>query len=187
MNTLAWLSICPAAISGLGAETPKILRPAPLVGSPAPAFSLKNLDGKVASLSQFRGKTVVLHITATWCPYCAAEINGLVELDATYKDRSVQVIMVDVKEPRETVARVAAQYGVAFPVLLDPKGQMARKYCPPGAQPELERDEVALASNLIIDAEGIIRYFSLFSTGAYDAKLTELRKRLDALLPEAKP
>ena len=38
----------------------------PMIGEPAPAFSLKSLDGKVVSLEQQRGKLVVLHFAASW-------------------------------------------------------------------------------------------------------------------------
>ena len=39
-------------------------------GSPAPDFTLNDLDGKPVTLSSFRGKTVVLVFWATWCPDC---------------------------------------------------------------------------------------------------------------------
>jgi len=38
----------------------------PMIGEPAPAFTLKSLDGKVVSLEQQRGKLVVLHFAASW-------------------------------------------------------------------------------------------------------------------------
>ena len=152
------------------------------IGRPAPVFSLPDLQGHPVRLAQFKGRVVVLHLTATWCPYCAAELKGLKALDEDFRAKGVQVLVVDVKEAKATVASAAERHGLAFPVLLDGSGRVARSYCPEGARPELQRDEVALASNLIVDAEGRIRYYSLFSTGAYDAKLTELRRELETLL-----
>lgn len=52
--------------------------------------------------------------------------------------------------------------------------------------PDLPRDQVPIASNLIIDAEGRIRFFSLLDTTSFDAKLVELKKRLDPLLAQTK-
>jgi hypothetical protein len=49
-------------------------------------------------------------------------------------------------------------------------------------QPDLGRDEVMVASNLLIDREGRIRFFSLLDTAGFDARLVNLRAVLDALL-----
>ena len=46
-----------------------------LIGSTAPSFTLIAMDGKTYSLEQMRGKYVVLHFAATWCPFCNAEIR----------------------------------------------------------------------------------------------------------------
>jgi hypothetical protein len=74
--------------------------------------------------------------------------------------------------------------GYTLPVLLDEDGKAAESYAPPGILPDLPRDQVPIASNLIIDKEGIIRFYSLLDSRNFDAKLVELRKRLDALLSE---
>ncbi|PYV92622.1 MAG: hypothetical protein DMG05_03935 [Acidobacteria bacterium] len=50
----------------LSAETAARDQKRPMIGEPAPAFSLKSLDGKVVSLEQQRGKLVVLHFAASW-------------------------------------------------------------------------------------------------------------------------
>lgn len=72
----------------------------------------------------------------------------------------------------------------SFPVLLDPNGKVSSAYAPPGVQPDLERDQVPMASNLIIDKEGKIRFYSLLDSANFDAKLVALTARLDQLLTE---
>lgn len=155
----------------------------PSVDGLAPEFSLKSLEGQPVALSQMRGRFVVIHFAATWCPFCNAELPHLIALDKAYKDKGVQVLIVDVKERKSTVERMARKFGVGFPVLLDEDGAVAKRFAPPkSVQPDLGRDEVMIASNLVIDKEGRIRFFSLLDTARFDAKLVALRALLDGLL-----
>lgn len=155
----------------------------PQVGDPAPTFSLKTIDGKVLALEDLRGKLVVLHFAATWCPFCAAEAPHLEKLYREYRERGVEVCIIDIKEPAPLVAKNARKLGLSFPVLLDTEGEVAQRFAPPSAvQPDLARDEVMIASNLVVDREGRIRFFSLLDSANFDAKLVTLRARLDQLL-----
>ena len=88
------------------------------------------------------------------------------------------------KESKATTARWVKQVKYTFPVLLDSDGKIATSYAPPGAQPDLSRDQVPIASNLILDRSGKIRFFSLLDTANFDAKLLALTARLDQLLTE---
>jgi len=65
---------------------------------------------------------------------------------------------------------------------MDSDGKVAVSYAPAGAQPDLPRDQVAIASNLIIDKEGKICFYSLLDSANFDAKLISLTKRLDQVL-----
>jgi hypothetical protein len=69
-----------------------------------------------------------------------------------------------------------------FPVVLDADGKVSVTYAPPGIQPDLPRDQVPIASNLIIDREGKIRFYSLLDSVHFDAKLLALTTRLHQLL-----
>jgi peroxiredoxin len=154
----------------------------PMIGQAAPSFNLPGLDGKTYSLEQFRGQYIVIHLAATWCPFCNAEAPHLEQLYKDYKQKGVQVFIIDVKESKDLVSKSAQKFNFSFPVLLDENGAVSTKYAPEGVQPDLARDEVPLASNLIVDKEGNIRFYSLLNTSTFDAKLTKVKQRLDELL-----
>jgi peroxiredoxin len=96
----------------------------------------------------------------------------------------VQVLVIDVKEPPEAARVYAERSGFSFPVLLDPDGSVSASYAPEGVLPDIAREDVAIASNLIIDDQGAIRFFTLLDSQNFDARLVQLRARLDELLEE---
>jgi peroxiredoxin len=102
----------------------------------------------------------------------------------TYRDRGVQALIVDVMETPEVAKGWAERWKFSFPVLLDPDGKATTPFAPPDAVPDLPRDQVPIASNLIIDRDGKIRFFSLLDSANFDAKLVALQARLDELLAE---
>ena len=154
-----------------------------MIGQPAPNFDLLDLDGERINLNSYKSKYLVIHIATTWCPFCNAEAPYLVKLSQEYKTRNVNVLIIDVKEPKELVqSKLKEKHNISFPILLDPDGKVAASYAPPDVLPDLARDEVMLASNLLIDPDGKIQFMSLLDSKNFDAKLVELKKRLDALL-----
>lgn len=149
----------------------------------APDFSLKSLEGETISLKDYEGKILVLHIATTWCPFCNAEAPHLEKLYQDYKDKNVEVLIIDVKEPKELVEKqLKEKHNLSFPILLDPEGEVAASFAPKDVLPDLSRDEVMLASNLIIDKEGKIQFMSLLDSKNFDAELVELKKRLNEIL-----
>ena len=153
------------------------------LGESALDFNLPDLNGEMVSLSSLKGNIIVIHFATTWCPFCNAEALQLEQIYQDYKARGVKVLIIDVKEPVELVQeKLQDKFNFSFPLLLDSDGSVAASYCPPEAQPDLERDEVMIASNLLIDPEGKIQFFSLLDSEGFDAKLKELKAKLDALL-----
>lgn len=149
----------------------------------APDFNLSSTRGDSLHLASLKGKYVVLHIATTWCPYCNAEAPHLEELYQSYRDKNVEVIIIDVKEGRDLVkSKLEDKYQLSFPVLLDPDGEVAASFAPVEVLPDLDRDEIMLASNLLIDPEGKIQYMSLLDTKNFDVALKDLKAELDALL-----
>ncbi len=153
------------------------------LGKGLPPYSLKDLNGDLVTSEGLKGKYVVIHVATTWCPFCNAEAPTLEQIYQDYKDKGVEVLIIDVKEPGDLVQRVLVdRFNLSFPVLLDSDGAVAASFAPTDVLPELARDEVMLASNLLIDPEGKIRFFSLLDTNNFDAKLIELKSKLDELL-----
>lgn len=148
-----------------------------------PSFELRDLEGNAVSSEVYRGKFLVVHIAATWCPFCNAEAPYLEKLYRDFKDRNVEVLIIDVKEsPALVKEKLQDRFNFSFPVLLDTDGRVAASFAPEGVLPDLARDEVMLASNMLIDPEGNIRFLSLLDSRNFDAKLVGLRAALDDAL-----
>lgn len=62
------------------------------VGNVAPNFTMNNVEGKPVSLSQFKGKTVVIDFWATWCPPCRRSIPYVKEAYEKFKNNNVEFI-----------------------------------------------------------------------------------------------
>jgi|GEM_PF-3104447 len=152
----------------------------------APPIELSSLNEEAISLDQFRGQAVVIHFGTSWCPFCRVEDPHLEALYQEYKDRGVQVLVVNVAEADEKALQWKEEAGFSFPMLMDRDGAISATYAPADAQPDLPRHEVMIASNLIVDGEGVVRFMSLLDTNNFDAKLIALRAQLDEVLAEQK-
>jgi thiol-disulfide isomerase/thioredoxin len=85
----------------------------------APDFTLQTLDGKNMSLSELRGKAVLLNFWATWCGPCKIETPWLVELQREYGSQGLQVVGVAMDDSgKEDIEKFAHEMGVNYPVLL---------------------------------------------------------------------
>jgi peroxiredoxin len=103
-------------------------------------------------------------------------------LAEAYRERGVQALVIDVMEPETIAAAWAKKLSFPFPVLLDADGKVAENYAPTDVLPDLPRNQVPIAANLIIDRAGRIRFYTLLDSANFDARLVALRARLDELL-----
>ena len=94
----------------------------------------------------------------------------------------MQVLVIDVLESAADTQKYVERSKFTFPVLLDSDGAVSTSFAPAGVLPDLPRDQVPIASNLIIDAAGKIRFYSLLDTTSFDAKLIQLQDRLEEIL-----
>jgi len=104
------------------AEVDETAEPAPRLGSPAPDFTLENLNGEPVVLSAFRGQPVLLNFWASWCPPCRKEMPDLQRFASKYGDR-VQLLGVNWGESDDDVRRFLARYDVTYPNLMDRDGR----------------------------------------------------------------
>ena len=118
---------------------------APIPGYAAPDFTLSTTLGKSVSLSDFRGKPVVLNFWATWCPPCRAEIPHFQDSSVKYGDSAI-ILGIDQGEPQQIVADFTSSFGVTYPVLLDTDSAVNREY-----------SVRALPTTIFVDADGVVR------------------------------
>jgi peroxiredoxin len=98
------------------------------VGRDAPNFSLEQLNGASITLSDLRGKGVVLNFWGTWCGPCKQEMPALQKQYEAYKDKGLVVVGVNIGESPITVEPFVKQFGVTFPILLDRESQITKLY-----------------------------------------------------------
>jgi peroxiredoxin len=113
---------------------------------PAPDFTLPDLDGKMVSLADYRGKVVLLNIWATWCPPCVEEMPSMEKLYQELKDEGFEILAVSVDASgAEAVTPFMKKHKLSFPALTDTEGAVKDLYQATGV-PE----------SFIIDKDGII-------------------------------
>jgi len=64
----------------------------------APEFTLKTQAGKSVSLSDYKGKPLIIHFWATWCPYCKKLQPGLTALHKKYQSQGLEVLPISLWE-----------------------------------------------------------------------------------------
>jgi len=96
-------------------------------GQRGPAFSLLTLDGRRATLADYRDKLVILNFWATWCVPCTDEMPTLEALWTAYRARGLVVVGVSVDRgaPRALLEPYIRNLALTFPILLDPDSATA--------------------------------------------------------------
>ncbi len=133
-------------------------------GMAAPDFSVKMTDGTVRSLSSLRGKPVMLHFWATWCPPCVRELPMIAEAAQAYSGR-LEVFAVSAGESRETVSAYLDRQGGALSSFVsgyDDTAEVSFLY-----------NVSAIPMTLFIDEAGIITFVQIgaFNQSTLDAAI----------------
>ncbi|MCW3116451.1 MAG: resA 7 [Chitinophagaceae bacterium] len=137
------------------------------IGNPAPDFTQADLKGNIISLSDFKGKYVLLEFWASWCIPCRQQNPFLKKLYDQYKDRNFIILGIskDNKDQKQAWIDAIKKDGITWPQLSDPEGNesiIARKY---NVQP--------IPANFLIDPAGKIIATELYGD-ALQAKLKKL-------------
>jgi len=91
----------------------------PADASPADLSAvLKNQDGHDVAMSAFKGKVLLVNFWATWCAPCRAETPALVNLQAKYRERGLQVLGISISDTVEQLPPFAKAFSVNYPLLV---------------------------------------------------------------------
>lgn len=80
---------------------------------------------RVFDPAQYKGKVLVVNFMAEWCTGCWAELPGFVKLHQELKDRGLAFVGISVQSSREGTQKMIQQFGIPYPVFLDPEGKIA--------------------------------------------------------------
>ena len=133
-----------------------------------PHFTYPSLAGVPWSLSEHRGRIVLVNFWATWCPPCREETPDLVRLYERYKDRGVEFAGITTDEnPASVVPEFLDDYRVTYPILV------------PAPESALAQAIEALPTTFLVDRDGRIA-----RTWNGMAREKQIARALDALLAE---
>ena len=141
----------------------------PTVGMQAEDFRLTDLAGKEQSLSQYRGKIVLLNFWATWCKPCTTEMPAMQTTYDKLRDKGFVVLAVNELEDEARVREHIKQYGHTFPVLMDHDNKVANQF-----------GVVGLPVSVFIDQEGRVQEYikgGLLTEQRIDETVARIQKK----------
>lgn len=144
------------------------------VGDTAPDFTLELTDGSAFTLSEQRGKVVMLQFTAGWCGVCRKEMP-FIERDIwqRHKDNSDFVLVgIDREETKEQIEAFIKKVGTTYPIAMDTNADVFASYALRNS---------GITRNVLIDKEGkIVMLTRLFN----EEEFKSLVERIDKMLAE---
>ncbi len=118
------------------------------VGDRVPEYAAVDLAGAQVSLEDFQGEVVLVNVWATWCGPCRVEMPSIRAVHERYRDRDFTVLAISIDAGpgyRDKVVEFAGEYGLDFPILLDPDGRVSRIF-----------QTVGVPETFVLDREGRI-------------------------------
>jgi peroxiredoxin len=140
------------------------------IGQQAPDFMLTSLEGRAASLFDYRGQVVLLNFWATWCGPCRAELPYLQALQSQYRVQGFAVVAVSLDSDVGKIAPFLRTNRLTLGALFDPRNEVGRQY-----------RVSSIPRTFILDRRGIVRYDH---TGWGASRAAELEREIRALLSE---
>ncbi len=130
-----------------------------MVSGVAPPFQSVLLDGKTVNLEDYRGKPLLLHFWAEWCPFCKLEEGTITDLTQDYQ---VLTVAYQSGDKAEVIKHMQKQGIQNWPTIVDADSRLADSYGVKG-----------VPTSLIIDGKGNIRFSEVGLTSSWG-----LRSRL---------
>ena len=163
-GTVVFMLIAMVGIGG--AAAPDILPVAEhnvvKLGEPAPNFQLRDLNGRFVTLSDLRGKVVLLNFWATWCGPCRVEMPAMEQLYQTLSRKDFEILAVSTDAQGVSITRPFQQENhLTFPILHDADYRVGLTY---GVR--------TLPMTFMVDRQGVVRHqiFGARDWGASDAQ-----------------
>jgi peroxiredoxin len=145
---VVFVALCVLFIAGYLVDSRTTGKKLIVSGDQAPEFSLRSSDGGSVSLSDLRGKVVMVHFWATWCPPCVEELPTLDRLRRSDIGSDFEMLAVSVDEGGEGVVEAfIRKNGLHVPVLFDPGHDVAELY-----------GTYKFPETYIVDRSGVVRY-----------------------------
>lgn len=149
---------------GAGAAAAELM---PWGGGATPPLALEDLQGGRHDLADYKGKVVLVNFWATWCEPCREEMPSMERLKSALAGKPFEVLGVNYAEPLSRIEKFAAAVPLAFPLLRDRDGAVAKAW----------RAKI-LPASFLVGRDGRIRYFVYgeldWSSEAVRAKVGEL-------------
>jgi cytochrome c biogenesis protein CcmG/thiol:disulfide interchange protein DsbE len=124
------------------------LVPSPLIGEPAPGFSLPTLDGRSnVDLIDLDGEIIVVNFFASWCLQCRAEHDDLVATANAFSDRGVQFVQISYQESPAQSLEYLDQVGASETTLY---------LADPGSRAAIAYGVFGIPETFFIDSAGIV-------------------------------
>ena len=137
-------------------------------GDIAPDFTVEMLDGSKVTLSELRGKVVLVGFWATWCPPCRQELSHMQkDVIDRFAGKDLVVLPISRGEKRKTVEEYIAKMGYTFPIGLDGDQSIYRKYA-----------SNYIPRSFVVGRDGKVVYVAV----GYDEQIA---KEIDAAISEA--
>jgi thiol-disulfide isomerase/thioredoxin len=140
-----------------------------LPGTPAPSFALRDANGQVRKIEDYRGRVVLVNFWATWCAPCLSEMPALTRLERRLAGRPFSVLAINLGQSRDTVERFLKKSGIRLDVLYDEDMSAARDW-----------KVRVLPASFVIDPERRVRYTIV---GEADWTAPEIVSSIEKLLP----
>jgi peroxiredoxin len=140
------------------------------VGSSAPFFSLKDLQGNIVNLADFEGKVIFLDFWAPWCTPCREELPELDQLYKKHEKDGFEVVGICLDTPKARITTFLQKAPVTFRILMDEEGSAAEAYRFSG-----------VPTGFLIGRDGIIRKqykgFAMDLLPLYEKDISDLLKQ----------